>query len=89
MISNIVAHIQILNLAILSHLDKHVLKEHIKVFLELHLCQHAARGVSRILVHVWDQNRVRKVGLDVLAGTSFSVSTSSDFKVERTVDLVL
>lgn len=39
------------------------------------------RVVHRVLVHVVDDQRRRELRFDVFAGTTFSVSTGSDFEV--------
>jgi hypothetical protein len=41
------------------------------------------------VVDVWEQDRLRERWTDVLPGTAVTVSASTDFVVERTVDSVL
>jgi hypothetical protein len=89
MISNIIAHVQILNFAIFSHFDKHIFKKHVKVLLQLYVGEGTSWGMRWVLVNVWDKDGLRIQRLDVFARTLFSVTTSADFEIEGTVDLVL
>lgn len=89
MITNIITNIHFLYFPVLCQLDKNVFPEQIEVLLQL-LFGHAGYAIMRrILVEIRQQNRLRKVWLDMLPRTALSVATCADFEIKRTVDFVL
>lgn len=85
----VVAHDQLLQLAVFAHLAPDVLVEGVKVVLQLRRV-HAVLGVEgRVVVQVRHQDRLRVTGLHVLARAPVAVSARADLVVEGAVDFVL
>lgn len=96
MIAQVVTDIHLLDFAILVfELEEYLLKEFIIVRLDLFICHGylrfvcRLRNVLRIQVKILHENCLTERRLVVQSGTSFTVSTGSDFEEKRTVDLVL
>lgn len=85
----VVADDQLFELAVLAQLAPQVLVEGVEVARALLGRQARVRVVRRVLVHAWQQDRLRVRRLDVLAGAPVSVAARSDLVVEGAVDLVL
>ena len=97
MISQIVAHVHLLNLAIfILGLDEDILKEVVVMLLHLfigHIGQmRSVRRFGRILrvdVQILEDDRLRKGRFVVDSGASFAVTTRADLEEEGAIDLVL
>lgn len=84
----VVAHDELLELAVLAHLAPYVLVEGVEVVLQLRRV-HAVLGVEgRVLVQVRHQDRLAVRRLDVLPGAAVAVPARPDLVVERAVDLL-
>jgi hypothetical protein len=95
-ICQVVAHVQVLNLAKLGQLLKHILIEVLKVLLAcfgVHWQRQPIRAnrsvQSRVLVHILQEQRLTDSGLVVQAGATVSMPAGSDLEVEGAVDTIL
>lgn len=86
MIANVITDMHFLDLAVFRQLDKKVLIDVVKVFLNLGFGEGAVGVVGGVVVDVWDEDCLGEVGLNVFPRTSVTVSAGSNFEVERTVD---
>lgn len=85
----VVAHDELLELAVLAHFAPYVLVEGVKVVLQLRGV-HAVLGVEgRVLVQIGHEDGLRVRRLDVLATAAVAVAAGTDLVVEGAVDLVL
>lgn len=85
----VVAHDDLLDLAVFAHLAPDVLVEGVEVVLQLARV-HLALGVERrVLVQVREEDRLGVGRLDVLARAAVAVAAGADLVVEGAVDLVL
>lgn len=83
----VVAHDELLELAVLAQLAPHILVERVKVVLELRRV-HAVLWVEcGVLVQVRHQDRLAVGGLDVLARAAVTVAAGPDLVVKRAVHL--
>jgi len=85
----IVAHDQLLDLAVLAHLAPDVLVKGVEVVLELRSV-HSVLGIEgRVLIKVGHQNRLGVGGFHVLPRTAVAVAARANLVVEGAVDFVL
>ncbi len=85
----VVAHDELLDLAVLAHLAPDVLVEGVEVVLQLRRV-HAVLGVERrVLVQVRHEDRLRVRRLDVLPAAPIAVAARANLVVKGAVDLVL
>lgn len=85
----IVADVHFLNLPEFGEFHEYILVKQVKVLLQL-LGVHAAPGlVCRVLVDVWEQQRLRELWLGVLAGALVAVAARPDLEEEGAVDSAL
>lgn len=89
MLSNIITNVKLLNLPVLSESNHHVLKELVKVVLQLVLGHGASGRVAGVLVGIHHDHCLGKVGFDVFSGAAVAMATGPNFEVEGAVDLVL
>lgn len=92
-VTQVITHIHLLHLPILLlHLCEHLLKELVVVLLHFHIADSAARSVGRlctvlgITVDVLDQDGLAEGWFVVQSRAAVSMSASSNFKIEGTVD---
>lgn len=85
----VVAHDELLQLAVLAQLAPEVLVEGVEVVGALLGRQPRAGVVRRVLVHGRQQDRLRVRRLDVLARAPVAVAARADLVVEGAVDFVL
>lgn len=89
MIVVVVAHHDLLDLAVFAHLAPKVLVEGIEVVLQLLWVHARLVVVGRVLVEVGQENGLRVGWFDVFARAAVAVAACADFVVETAVDLVL
>lgn len=77
MISNIITHVHLLQVAVLGQTAIKVLKEPVKVRLKIFLGDFDAL-MRRVAIDVGKQDRLREGWFDMFSGASVSVTTSSD-----------
>ena len=88
MVTDVITHVHFFHLSILCKFTKDFFVEQVKVILQLLFGQRTVRIVSGILEKVLKENSLTEGGFDMLSGTAVSVTASTDFKVERTIDPV-
>jgi len=88
MIIVVVAHNELLQLAVLAQLAPDVLIEGVEVVLQLRGVHPVLGVVRRVLVQVGHEDRLRVRGLDVLAGAAVAVAAGADLEVEGAVYFV-
>lgn len=86
MIANVITDMHFLDLAVFRQLDKKVLIDVVKVFLNLGFGKGAVGVVRGVVVDVWNEDCLGEVRLNVFPRASVTVSAGSDLEVKRTVD---
>jgi len=89
MVADVIADMHFEEVAVFDQFAEDVLVERFKVGGQFCLRELAVGVVSRVLVHVGDDQCLREGGLDVLPRASFPVPTCADLEIERAVHLVL
>lgn len=85
----VVAHDELLHLAVLAHLAPDVLVEGVEVVLQLGRGEAGFGVVGWVLVEVGQEDGLGVGGFDVFAGAAVAVPAGADFVVEAAVDFVL
>jgi len=89
MVVIIIAHDNLLDLAVFAHLAPEILVKGVEMVLELRRCHLVAGCVGWVLVEVGQEDGLAVGGFDVFSGAAIAVAAGADFVVETAVYFVL